>query len=171
MPPAPSSSLLPTLELVTPRRWDLAVKWRFFQALQWGHDPDAERVYRWMIAKRSGHRMQAGIATDQWKLTLTDYVNTASALLSSMRAGGFSAERPIPIDPDGELLDGSHRVACALTLGIAQVPVERRPQRAWAPPWGEAWFLANRIWDKDLERVRRDYLALTQLDSPMALSR
>jgi len=107
--------------------------------------------------------MRAGLATDQWKQSLDDYVASAQALLWSMRERGFDPGRPVPIDLDGELLDGSHRVACALALGIADVPVERRSTLAWAPAWGEAWFVAHGMIGADLERLRRDYAAIGAL--------
>ena len=148
---------MPPARLVTPRRWDLAVKWRLFSHLLNGGDPDAERVYLWHIEQRSGARMRAGLSTDQWKRGLDDYLRSAIALVHSMAKDRFSPTSPIPIDPDGELLDGSHRVGCALALGLETVPVVRRANRAWAPAWDEAWFVANGMSGADLERLRADY--------------
>lgn len=87
--------------------------------------------------------MQSGVATDAWKRNIDDYLSAAVWLFQSMERWGFDAEHPIPIDPAGELLNGSHRVACALALGIEEVPVEQHTQRAWAPAWDAAWFRAH----------------------------
>lgn len=163
-PPAPSCSTLPTARLVTPRRWDLAVKWRYFRAIL-GCEPDcapeAITLYLWHIEKRSGRRMSAGLATDGWKRTLPDYITSAEKLLKDMAHHGFRPEYSIPIDPNGELLDGSHRLACALALGLPAVPVVHRTQYVWAPAWGEAWFVENGMTGEDLERLRQDWKSLS----------
>lgn len=142
---------------MTLRRLDLAVKWRFFRSLLEGNDKDAERVYRWHIEKRSGARMRAGLATDQWKRSVDDYVETARGLLESfalMRAWGGA---PVPVDPSGELLDGSHRVACALALGVEHIPAKREGRPVWAPSWGFSWFVHHGMRGDDLTRVVSDW--------------
>lgn len=157
--PEPNSLLLPTRELVTPRRLDIAVKWRLFRHLHNGGDPDAERLYRWHLWERSGHRMQAGLATDHWKRGIDDYVRSAIGLAHSMAQRGFDGPS-IPIDPDGELLDGSHRLGCALALGLESVPVEHKTRKVWAPAWDLAWFLSHGMSGEDLVRLQADYAAL-----------
>ncbi|MCK9549129.1 hypothetical protein [Aquamicrobium sp.] len=97
---------------------------------------------------------------DIWKWSVDDYVEAAETLFASMAHNGFLSEYAVPIDPDGELLGGAHRVACALALGIGEIPVVRKPYRAWAPPWGREWFVANGMAKEDLDRVSRDYVDL-----------
>lgn len=138
-----SISKRPVRQLVTARRLDLAVKHRFFRHLRSGGDEGAAELYRWHIAARMAPRMGAGLPTDAWKKTLADYVSAAETLFASMVQAGFDARYPIPVDPEGELLNGSHRVACALALGIAEVPVEERQERIWAPAWDAEWFRAH----------------------------
>ena len=136
----------------------MAVKWRFFKSLlSGGSDPDAERVYRWHIAERSGARMQAGLATDKWKQSLDDYVKSAKWLASSMREDGFIPFFPVPIDPNGEMLDGSHRVACAIACELPAVYVERITREAWAPPWNLAWFEHHGMSAADIARMKADW--------------
>lgn len=94
---------------------------------------------------------------DVWKWSVDDYVAAAGALCASMANRGFIPECAVPIDPDGELLGGAHRVACALALGIEEVPVVRKETPAWAAPWGYAWFVANGMAADDLERLERDF--------------
>lgn len=139
------------------------MKHRFFKHLLGGDDPDAERVYRWHIEKRSGARMKSGIATDVWKRGIDDYITAAQGLLATMTANGFLAKYAVPIDPDGELLNGSHRVACALALNVQRVPVMPQPQRVWAPAWNYAWFLRNGMPAHDLERLDEDWRALNNV--------
>lgn len=140
MKPEQNWSSLPPSKLVTPRRLDLAVKHRLFCHYLYGGDPAAIDLYNWHIQQRSGARISAGIATDRWKLALADYRQSALDLVASMGRWGFLAEFPVPVDPAGELLDGSHRVACAMAMKLPTVHVIRRPEAAWAPPWDRLWF-------------------------------
>lgn len=149
-------SLVATSRLVTPRRYDLAVKWRFFRHLASGSDHESERLYRWHIEKRSGHRMKAGLATDAWKRAAGDYVTAARVLFQSMSAHGFFNVYSIPADVNGELFGGAHRVACAMALEIDAIPVHQVQGVVWAPPWGLEWFTANGMEQFDLERLKRD---------------
>ncbi len=136
----------------------MAVKWRLFYHLRHGgNDPDSLRIYLWHIEKRSGNRMRAGVATDQWKRTPRDYLLAAELLYQSMTDRGFDPDYPIPIDPNGELLNGSHRVACALALGIGEVVVERSPHQVWAPPWGYGWFADHGMVKSGLDRLLTDW--------------
>jgi hypothetical protein len=145
---------------VTPRRYDLAVKWRFFRHLLEGGDEHSVELYRWHIAARSGKRMESGLTTDAWKRTLDDYVASAGALCRSMAYRGFDPSCAVPIDLDGELLNGSHRVACALALGIGDCPVRRERRMAWAPAWDYEWFVANGMDEEDLSQLKADWEAL-----------
>lgn len=130
-------------ELITPRRLDLAVKWRFFMDMLPGPKaPWAEGTYRWHIAERMTANAEQGIGMDANKTrSIDEYVDKARDLFRSMR-GGFDHAYPVPIDPAGELLDGAHRTACALALGhdVAVVHLDRK---AWAPAWDEDWFISR----------------------------
>jgi len=137
----------------------VAVKWRFFSHLQFGGDEDAVRVYKEHIEKRSGHRMRAGLATDVWKMVTDDYVAAATALHASMVRDGYDPRYPIPLDVEGRLLNGSHRLACALALDLKEVPIEAAHYLAWAPPWGEAWFKEHM--PGDFLRISTDWMHLT----------
>lgn len=139
----------------------MAIKARLFSHLLHGDDEDAIRVYLWHIVTRRQANLSVGVGMDANKATDAEYVPQAAALLASMVEKGFDPAFPIPIDPNGELLGGAHRVACALALGVEEVPVERKAQMVWAPAWGEQWFTAHGCLAEDLERIRRDWTALT----------
>jgi hypothetical protein len=138
------------------------VKYRYFRYLLGGDDPDAERIYRWHIAKRSGARMRAGMPTDMWKLSLNNYIGAAKTLLSSMQADGYLIEHRIPIDYYYELLGGSHRMACASALGLSNVPVLMHEQRVWAPPWDVSWFEKNGMEMSEIDRLVDTWEAMRQ---------
>jgi len=131
------------------------VKWRFFRHLLHGGDSDAGRIYRWHIETRKGANASLGLGMDS-KSGADAYVSDCHRLLVSIRANGFLASHAIPIDPDGELLGGAHRVACSLALGLEEIPVRDEMRRVWAPAWDEAWFRSNGMGADDLERVRQD---------------
>ena len=101
--------------------------------------------------------MRAGIATDQWKRTTKDWVAAANDLFNSMSVLGFMAFGAIPIDHQGELLGGAHRLACAIALDIDMVPIERSMTVAWAPPWHRDWFIEHGISAPDLARLDDDW--------------
>lgn len=143
--------------LVTPRRYDLAVKWRYFRYLITGEDEDSERVYIWHIAQR---RMSGFV--DAEKQNWDDFYEGVRNLLVSMINNGFDPKHAIPIDPDGELLGGAHRVACALALGES-VHVRPMHHRAWAPSWGRDWFVEHGMESADLARLDADWKLMQQL--------
>ena len=141
---------------------DLSVKWRFFRHLTGLHDPDAERIYRWHIVKRSGHRLSAKITTDQWKLSVDDYVAACRSLAASMASVGFHVKGAVPIDPDCELLDGAHRVACAAALRIKNISVTQSERKCWAPAWDYEWFVLNGMSNADVVKLKEDWAAMQE---------
>lgn len=162
-PHGPNCSTLPTRSLVTPRRFDLAVKWRLFCHLRHGgNDPESERVYCWHIARRRKANLAVGVGMDGAKRN-TDYLAAAQALYGSMAQWGFQSAFAVPVDPDGELLGGAHRVACALALDIADIHVIRESRKVWAPAWDEQWFVDNGLVGPYLERLRSDYAVLARV--------
>jgi hypothetical protein len=134
------------------------VKWRFFRhLLGYTRDDRAEKVYRWHIRERSGARLDLGIQTDKWKRDLDDYVLAASDLAASMKVFGFLPDGAIPVDADGELLGGAHRVACAIAVGMPHVTVTKIPRKVWAPPWHREWFVEHGMAQDDLRRLDDDW--------------
>jgi len=105
--------------------------------------------------------MRAGLATDGWKRKLDHYVWSARGLFESMREDGFALSGAVPIDPAGELLNGSHRVACAPALGIETMPVKLEARYATAPGWVYELFDSAGMGHDDLERLCRDFKELT----------
>jgi hypothetical protein len=105
--------------------------------------------------------MLEGVPTDGWKLTLDHWVDACKALMESMAVNGYSPCHPIPLDKNGELLNGTHRLACALALHIDGVYVWRLDDKeVWAPAWDNEWFHAHGVPDPDIERAVQDFEAI-----------
>ena len=90
------------------------------------------------------------------------YVPAAKALFASMKVEGFQPYWPIPVGRDGEILDGAHRTACAIALGL-EVLVQATANVSWAPAWGRSWFVENDMPPADLDRLEADYSRLIEL--------
>ena len=116
-------------------------------------------IYKWMIWQRSGDRMLEGIATDVTKLSIDDYHTAAWDLASRMMDMGFIPGHAIPLDPNGELLDGSHRLAAAIAGGAREVYAERHAKEVWAPAWDIYWFEDQGLKDEYIKEIVRLYEA------------
>ena len=98
-----------------------------------------------------------GFGMDGWKQSAEDYLGSAKALFRSMQRDGFNPKQAVPIDPDGELLGGAHRVACAIALGFESIPVAPQTQKVFAPPWDFDWFIRAGLDHDNLMRIERDW--------------
>lgn len=155
-----SENFQPAL-LLSRRRLDVVVKHRWFSHLISGSDEMAESLYRGMIAERNGPRIKNGFTTDGWKTTVDDWVDASKALLASLQENGFIEQHAIPVDKSGELLNGTHRLACALAMGFATVPVWALPDKeVWAPAWDEAWFRDHGMPEREIKKLLDGYEAL-----------
>lgn len=140
---------------------DLAVKWRLFLARQSGGDvQDATRVYLWHLSerrKRTYDGNKGGPYDPQWQ---TRFLSEAFDLHYDMLVNGFDARYPVPLDEDGELMGGAHRVACALAVGC-EVVVQTFQTKAWAPPWDRSWFVEHDMNEADMKRLDEDWAWLS----------
>ena len=102
---------------------------------------------------------------DETKYAIEDYIAAIDQLFCSMSEHGFNYYHPIPIDRNGELLDGSHRVACALALGIEKVPVIQHDSKVWAPPWDSVWFFEHGC---PMETVKELGEELEEMKAPLS---
>lgn len=106
--------------LVSPRRFDVAIKHIYAQHyLLGGKSSYPEKLYRAHIVSitHGSNKEDDGSKGDG-----DAYVAAFNLLLDSMRANGFDANYPVPVDRNMTLIDGAHRVAAALALNLP-VPV------------------------------------------------
>lgn len=147
------------LDLVIPDRLDLVIKWRYFLNLRDRSDPDANRLYLQHITARTG-----GYEPDGTKPNLAHYVTAARKLHASMSEFGFDLDYPVRFGNNGRLMDGAHRIACALALRIRYVPIERSDKPGRARAWGADFLIAGGMDAADVERVEADYRALKGIE-------
>jgi len=62
-------------------------------------------------------------------------------LINSVQLKGFQTDKyPLKLDADGRLMDGSHRLACALGFGIDKLPVQFNYKKKGPTNYGREWF-------------------------------
>ena len=101
--------------------------------------------------------MVSGMTTDGWKENVEHWILGAKELCDSMYKNGFLPQHAIPIDEDGELLNGAHRVACAIAYSLPAIYTWQVDKKAWAPAWDYKWFKDNGCPSKDLKRIDSDW--------------
>ncbi|WP_349657580.1 FkbM family methyltransferase [Xanthomonas sp. 10-10] len=130
------------LTLWTSDRLDIAAKLQFAQHYL-GHSSaktiDAVGIYRQHIQQRTAGREPDALG----KCCVADYELAFAKLIEDMRERGFQDHCAIPLDGDGRLLNGAHRLAAALALGLSTVAVVRLPPQWRAVDWSMSWFLHN----------------------------
>ncbi len=126
---------------VTPRRLDLVVKFLYFDARLRGGDVAVyEQLYREHILHRTGGQEPVDSTTGatSGKRSVEDYLTHCEVLMRSMQQQGFRSDAAVPIGSNGEIGNGSHRVACALALGLR---IATTPSNYTGPSWNFDWFV------------------------------
>ncbi len=75
------------------------------------------------------------------QIDLTTYRNHFENLIESMKSDGYDAKFPIYSNDDNQLMDGSHRLACALYFDEKEIYVKRAEQTK--VDYSKDWFTAN----------------------------
>jgi O-antigen/teichoic acid export membrane protein len=111
-------------DLLTWNRLDLIPKFQL--ALEWTYLKNCNGDYAEAIYLKHIGEINAFIEVDgEGKIGVSNYLTSFRDLFTSMRDNGWKEKNgPIPLAVDGSILDGAHRCAIALALGI-QVPVIR----------------------------------------------
>jgi hypothetical protein len=139
-----SSSEVDPHVFVTRARLDIAVKVRLFRQLKWGGDVRALTVYREHIAQRTG-----GHEKRSWKRSVDDYLFGAREMRGAMERRGFLSAYPVQTGNNLNLMDGAHRIACAIVLGC-NVHVQVKDKPGNAAPWDEAFMKRGGMAEADI---------------------
>jgi hypothetical protein len=138
-------------QFLTRSRLDIVLKYLFFRSLSGAADrAQWEAFYRKHIQDRTGGTEPPDNFQEQdtIKGTVDDYVLACETLFRSFQRDGFDPSYPIPVSVSQKLLNGAHRIACALATDntVVVAPVRRGTR----PPWGFQWFL-DRGYPHDLK--------------------
>lgn len=132
---------VPPESLLSPLRLDLGAKLYYIRCRAQGRSMDLARdlydahiqAFQDGIVVEPGQRDKAGLEV---------YRQRFDQLIDSFAAGDFDPERAyLPVDGRGMILDGAHRLACAVYFG-QPVQVARLPQ-VQGHPFGY-WFFRSR---------------------------
>ncbi len=153
-PATPDVQRMEARGLVTRYRLDLVLKYLFFKSLESGSErTEWEPFYRKHIFDRI-----AGVEFP--KRSVEDFVSNCEVLLQSLRSKGFDPAQPISVFPDKSILNGAHRIACALATGndVIVSPLERGISRTW----DFRWFLERDYPQDVLAELLYHYSLLTR---------
>jgi len=107
-----SMGLIDPVQLLTAKRFDVIAKYLYVRFNSMGLDTDwANLVYREHIRVFNGCVEVDGTE----KYGADSFVSAFDSVIESIRQTGFSPEEPpLPVDADGIILDGAHRLAACL---------------------------------------------------------
>lgn len=103
-------------------RYDVIMRYLAVQSIMGGSE-EFKRHYILMQDERVGYETYESLCE----------------LVRSIQQKGFLSRYSIPITEEGLILDGAHRLACALYFGIDKVPVTIQPSRQRIY-YGRKWF-------------------------------
>lgn len=152
----------PPIDLLFHDRLDLIVKYLLFKEFE-TPTPNKKilEMYKDMIFKRTnGYEAFDEFIPNQIKKTsIDDYIIQAHGLYKSMKSHGFDPNFPIPYYNNG-IQNGSHRIACALALGIHVIAIKTKPLKF--NTWGREWFRSHGFSKTHIKYLKTIYTQLTQ---------
>lgn len=124
-------------------RLDVFLKKLYFDVVGGGRTRDAGFIvslYRKHILHRTGGVEPPDLSRAEHhvrKSCIEDYEREALVLYHSVSENGFRTDRTIALSDELLLVNGAHRLAVALSLGLGSIPVE---SSAHGGIWGADWF-------------------------------
>ncbi len=116
-------------------RMDTIVRYLFIENF-FGKNNYGFNLYRKMEKKRG---------------TKNDTSKNFEELIKSFKSLGYRDDSPIIVNQNLQLLDGSHRLACALYFNIKNVPI--KIQLANTPIYGLNWFRVNGFSQREINLI------------------
>lgn len=153
-------------ELINPRRIDLIVKYYYIKSRETGEDVEfAKELYgKHIEAFTDGTFEEHG---NKEKNSLDKYLEIFDELIDSFKEEGFNAERSVlPIGGNNELLDGSHRTACALYFET-EVTVMKFPELS--VDYGFDFFRRRLLDEMYLDFIAKEYVRLNEAVSTLVV--
>lgn len=144
-------------ELVNKKRIDIIVKHYYIKARETGENLElAEDMYKKHIqAFTNGTFQEQG---NKEKTSIENYIEVFNKMIDDFKERGFDEELSIiPVGVDGEILDGAHRVSCALYFN-KQVKVIKFPNLS--VDYGFEFFRKRLLDEFYLDFIAKEYVNL-----------
>lgn len=115
---------LPAKDIISSERMDIIIRYLYARDILAGINPEGHKnLYSRFILTVNGAEEPLGVGTFQDQFTgysnkkgIKAFTDDFGHLLELMQKEGFYKEKAIPLNREGSLLNGSHRLACALAL-------------------------------------------------------
>jgi len=136
-------------------RYDLIVRFLAIESLL-KNDLQGMNLYKKMQSARIDYLKEKGIKIKNEDL-LENKSDTLASLVESFKTKGYDMKSSIIVDSDFQLIDGSHRLACALYFKTGKIVVEKSNSNkiSYDLAWFEKYFEAAEI-----EVIKNKYLEL-----------
>lgn len=149
------------VELLHSGRMDVAAKWLYARELlglpTFHSGIEVEDIYLRHILFRTGG---AEPGDETRKGNLQSFTAQFSQLVKSMKTKGFDANQPIPVARrTGLILNGAHRLAVALALGIQKVPVTYN-DNVDGLTWDTDWFINEGFSPLEIDEIVRAWITM-----------
>ena len=134
-------------------RVDVIVRYMYIEFfLGETHKVNAYELYKKMCIKRMGHTHARN--EDE----VNAFVMRFNSLIESVYQNGFYKNSSIELSNDktNKLVDGSHRLAIALYMGLEDIPFTYR-NSDWDAKYGFDWFMKNGFTELELEEIEDCY--------------
>ena len=134
-------------------RVDVIVRYMYIEFfLGETHKVNPYELYKKMCIKRMGHTHARN--EDE----VTEFVMKFNSLIESVYQNGFFKNSAIELSNSAtnKLVDGSHRIAIALYMGLEDIPFTYR-NSDWNVEYGFDWFMKNDFTELELEEIENCY--------------
>ncbi|RTZ47584.1 FkbM family methyltransferase [Candidimonas sp. SYP-B2681] len=128
-------------------------------------ETDAVEMYRQHILRRTNGCEPHAFG----KASVGDYEQAFVVLIESIKEYGFLRHFAIPVDCNGKILNGAHRLAAALALGLKTVPVITLPAPWEGLEWGLGWFLHSDFEPNEINALLLEWCELRSDDARLLL--
>lgn len=149
------------ISLLHPGRMDVIVKILYARQLlnypNLNSTIDSKDLYLRHIYFRTGGKEPGD---EGRKGNLNSFIDHFEQLIHSMQVNQFQEEFAIPVSRrTGLILNGAHRLAAAIALGLKQIPIVVRDDSEGIT-WGDDWFIQQGIYPHELDELIRVWISL-----------
>jgi len=142
-------------ELITFKRLDLIVRYLFAKDILSGcGNNDILSLYKRTCLMRTGGVEPINDYGDSVKNNIDDYITQFKKLIISLQETGYDQTRPIPMEANGYLAGGAHRIAAASALDMdVEVQYVEKGCR-----FDFSWFVENGFATHDRMRILKGFV-------------